>query len=514
MGRLKRFQIDRGQPKREYPRGILVPLRERNLREQERPSDNKASSGISAVKLVAYCWLYLLTGFVAGVHIYSTQTWPYPIIKEIENFIAGDPEEKIALSEKLENDLGLKPNRHIVTSVRIDETVQESRSLHRRESPNFRVYFQKYGKKLKELRGLPLKQHRVNPRMFLSDKAPKGYRIIYGVFDFLRTQHGAILLDPDGNIANVWQTSQEGVPWPHRKDTNVYPHGFGITPDGSIVTAYDHGSSLTKYDYCGNVVWRAKISPHHSISFDDDGNIWTWGDPQGELDGDWLMKVDYETGEVLKALHLLHVMESNPLIDIFGIIQDYNGDWIANAPAVFWHGNDIEPLRRALERHYPQFKAGDLLVSLRQPDLIFVMDPETLKVKWWRQGLVRRPHDPDWNFKGTITIFNNNRNRDYSSIVEIDPKTMNHKVVVDGEKFHFYSSIRGKHQLEQNGGYLITSSNQGRVFEVDPEGSVTFEFHNLYGFTDRNGNLDEKYLVVSEARFLPEDYFKELPVCD
>ena len=134
------------------------------------------------------------------------------------------------------------------------------------------------------------------------------------------------------------------------------------------------------------------------------------------------------------------------------------------------------------------------------------MDPNTLKVKWWRIGQVRRQHDPDWNQRGTITVLNNNMHRGHSSIVEIDPRTYKSRVLVDGEKYHFYTHIQGKHQISPQGSVLITSPQQGRVFEVDANGKVVFEFLNVY---DENNRL----LYVSEAMLLPLNYFKELPKC-
>ncbi len=77
---------------------------------------------------------------------------------------------------------------------------------------------------------------------------------------------------------------------------------------------------------------------------------------------------------------------------------------------------------------------------------------------------------------------------------------------LEGGRYDFYTWNRGKHQRYSGGGFLITSSAQGRVFEVSPDGSVTFDFRNVYG---SNG----KSLVLSEARFLPVDYFHEVPEC-
>ena len=50
---------------------------------------------------------------------------------------------------------------------------------------------------------------------------------------------------------------------------------------------------------------------------------------------------------------------------------------------------------------------------------------------------------------------------------------------------------------------LVTSSQQGRVFEVDEDGEVVFELVNVLG-----ESFDER-LVLSNAIRLPSDYFSE-----
>ena len=446
---------------------------------------------MNIIRTIALCWLVFLAGFLGGLYVYETRVWPYSLLKNIQNFVAGHASENLSLIEKIENDFNFTPTRHI--NVNSAAKTFES-------------------EKHKELEGLSLNPRRKKPKIFLSHNAPDGYRVIIGTFDFDEVLHGVIMLDPEGRVAHVWHISQEGLDWEHPKDTNVFPHGFEIAPDGSVVTAFDEGNSIAKYDYCGNVVWDLEGRFHHSIAFEGDEAIWGW-----EVNN--LLKIDYHTGEVLKKIPLQKVMDANPNIDIFGILQAdtrEGSSWLDNP----WHPNDIDPLPEELEQYYPGFSAGDLLVSLRSPNLIFVMDQETFKVKWWRQGLTRRQHDPDWNDKGTITIFNNNTTRGYCNITELNPVTYEYDVLVYGEPYNFYTMWRGKHQMMPEGGFLITSSDQGRVFETNGEGTITFEFLNTYG--DKKEHLAksksrlfyQEYMAVSEARFLPKDFFKDLPQCE
>ena len=95
-------------------------------------------------------------------------------------------------------------------------------------------------------------------------------------------------------------------------------------------------------------------------TFEGDDAIWTWG----QLNtlyyyGHNLIKLDYNTGEVLKNITMKSVMDANPGIDIFGIRQadtSKGSNWLSDQ----WHGNDIDPLPKDLEQYYP-LQHGDIL---------------------------------------------------------------------------------------------------------------------------------------------------------
>ncbi len=430
-------------------------------------------------------WLALVAFYALGAVSATNQWWPYSQIRAAWRFVAGHPEESTTLWQKILNDAGVLPLRHVVPAA--PKAYPDS------------AY--------QALDGLHLKAERLAPRLHLGEDAPRGYRIILGVFDFQDSLHGAILLDPDGKVQNTWQITQNDLPWAHRSDKTIFPHGFEVTRDGSIIVAYDSGTSLTKYDYCGRKQWQVRGGFHHSVDLFDEETLWAWGNTGSRRPyGRQLMQVSVADGSVLKRFSIYDIMGANPDIDILGIRQVDTASKATWASDPF-HPNDIDPLPKELAGHYPDFRAGDLLVSLRSLNLIFVVDPRSLKVKWWRHGLARRQHDPDWNARGTITIYNNNMHRGYSSIIEVDPRSMERRTLIDGADYDFYTWHRGKHEELPDGTMLITSPEQGRVFEVAPDGTVTFDFHN--SFREERGPLS-----VSEARFLPPDYLQELPECE
>ena len=169
------------------------------------------------------------------------------------------------------------------------------------------------------------------------------------------------------------------------------------------------------------------------------------------------------------------------------------------------HPNDVEELSVAMAPAFPQFNAGDLLISMRNINLVAVIDRTTHAILWAQYGPWRDQHDPDFQPDGTITVLSNNMDRNRSTIIAIDPKTNEWRDIFLGTDLTFNSYIMGRHQHLANGNRLITSSMEGRVLEVTAAGKVVREFNNI---------IDEGYnSIVSAAEFLPEGYLKALPAC-
>ncbi|WP_170608839.1 arylsulfotransferase family protein [Ruegeria arenilitoris] len=422
---------------------------------------------------LAVSWLIFVVGFAWGVAMLQLRIFPYSIYSEIRTFITGGLGEDSSPFDKLANDIGLSPSRW---THEFDHTAT--------------------GFTYRELAVPGLNKRRDQPLIYISDAAPRGYRILFGAFDFDQTFWGAVLIGPDGKLVQTWELSTDELPTSRVPANRKNMYGVNLRPDGSIIfTMQEDGGGIISVDWCGRRKWALEGVYHHTVSPDDNGGFWTFEGNQGDFDH-ILTRIDSESGEVLQRVDMGEVRRQNRHIHIFDLQRQ---------PDV-WdrvHGNDIEALPMNLADKFPMFSPGDLLISYRVPNLVFVVDPDSAKIRWWRIGPWDRQHDPDWNVDGRISVYSNNERGvgDFSTIIAIDPATYETEVLLDGEDYNFFSAFNGMHQRLPAGGLIAVSAHQGRIFEADANGQVVFDFINSYD-ADKKSTLH-----VADAYLLPDGYF-------
>ncbi len=179
------------------------------------------------------------------------------------------------------------------------------------------------------------------------------------------------------------------------------------------------------------------------------------------------------------------------------------------------HLNKIEELTSDVAGDFPIFAAGDLALSIRELNMVMVVDPVDGRVKWWQIGPWLRQHDPEFKAGGTIVVFNNNiyetafgesHSKSHvsiprvSNVVEIDPISRDYQIIYGNRNGQEMLTVwRGKLDLTPNGGLIITEFEGGRVFEIDLGGNVIWEYINRYN--------QEEVAEISEARVYPDSYF-------
>ena len=329
-----------------------------------------------------------------------------------------------------------------------------------------------------------------------------GWRIVIGAFSIDgEVENAAILISPELDISKIWLLTETAIDGRQpRPSYRKFPHGAAYLGDGSLVVAFDSGMSIQRVDHCGDRLWAIRGNFHHVVHADDGrATVWTLYDTD-------IAQLSVETGEILRQFSMDDIIAANPMIDILELRRSMSNRLSTNqrnTPGRWQrsphHLNDVEPLPAAYADQYEGLEAGDLLISARSLNLVFVIDPDSLAVKWWRAGETKRQHDPDWQPDGRITVFNNRMGRDFSTIIAIDPVTFQRTTLFDGSQNDFYSRIRGKHQITPDQHLIVTSSEQGRVFEVDPAGNIVFELINT------KPGSDTLNYAISDLKWLPPD---------
>jgi hypothetical protein len=226
------------------------------------------------------------------------------------------------------------------------------------------------------------------------------------------------------------------------------------------------------------------------------------------------------TGEVKKRISIYDALEyklrKEKLYDIYRWIihpttllkmmerrlkRNFVFEGLPSCPADIFHVNTVEIIEKDIEG---LCKKGDLLVCIRNLDLIGILDPEKEAFVWrWGPGELRMPHHPTLLESGNILIFDNGWEREYSRVVEINPLTKELIWEYRAEPpEEFFSLKRGSNQRLPNGNTLIAESDRGHIFEVTSEGKVVWEF---YGHLDETG--EARRLIYRFERILdPESY--------
>ena len=336
------------------------------------------------------------------------------------------------------------------------------------------------------------------------------------------------LLNMEGDVLHTWPVDFFEI-WPNPKHIiptknipathfNYNTHGMWALPDGSVVVNVA-GKGTVKLSKCGQIQWTVERMTHHSITPTVDGGFWIPGRKDVREVSDDL---------ILPKLSRDQLMASEGRYEDVLLLIDANGqikEEISVLKALFeggferelydvnlftkldpTHLNDIEVVTSALAEKIHGVEAGDLLVSLRQMHMLAILSRETGQIVWHKSGPWIRQHDPDITSEGIIEVYNNGSDKlslnrpPGSSLIAIDASTETWRSIYPIRNGPgFYSEIMGTHQTLPNGNRLITETMAGRLFEIDKQGDIVWEYIKPYDDT-------HAALIESAIRY-DKDYF-------
>ena len=348
----------------------------------------------------------------------------------------------------------------------------------------------------------------------------------------LTSRGEAWLVDMNGARIHAW-TSERGQP-ARGEELPDFFHGWqdvAVDAEGALYAVVSRDRVL-KLDARSRLVWEVPLRAHHDVSLGPDGSVYTISDElrmvedgggQRRLvfDND-LVRID-GNGAIRSRISLLEVLLADPAIaprlraaisrrfadlDARGLLVTLadlaSADFqratrrldeleralggsppaapdreliallrgVPGSPSDALHANAV----RVLDRAVPGLgRAGDLLVSVRELDLVAVVDPVRRRLRWsWGPGVLEAQHDPSVTASGDLLIFDNRPARGASRVVQVALPSGRIVWSRDG----FFSRTRGGVQALPNGNVLIVESEGGRAFEVTRAGEVVWEYYD------------------------------------
>lgn len=300
----------------------------------------------------------------------------------------------------------------------------------------------------------------------------------------------AYLMEMSGNILRVWS---DGVTLWHYAELQKNGDLLGGAEDGDLV----------KMDWDSNTEWRRGIRFHHDFDVSPEGNIYALGRADKIISLNNLFVPVLEeyifvispTGEVLNKIHLFDIFKDyvpraayfkiygwllRPDILLEMFISKIKNDFALQAtvacPSDILHVNNIGIIKKDIEG---VCKEGNFLICARNLNLVGILDIDKKYLVWtWGKGELDMPHNPTLLENGNILIFDNGWNRQYSRVIELDPRAK--KIVWEYKSKppeEFFSLKRGSSQRLPNGNTLIAESDKGRVFEVTSSGEIVWEYY-------------------------------------
>lgn len=343
--------------------------------------------------------------------------------------------------------------------------------------------------------------------------AERGYSLVLSTH-----AQEAVLIDMDGNAIHKWARRFDEI-WekaPHLPDyeeqgreywaDKIYWRRAHLYPNGDILVIFEtpfrtpYGLGIAKLDKDSNVIWKLDKNIHHDIEVAPDGDIY--------LLGQSINKAGYAGLPELPPPFIddavVVLSPDGRQEDEFSIVQAFlNSDYapmlsriVPNLLGDVLHTNTIQYIDEATAAAFDFAKPGDLLISLREIDVLAVLDPVAKKVVWAQTGLWQAQHEPVMMPNGRILVFDNKGNRaskangGVTRIIEFNPATGAIDWRYAGTReTPLQSGIYGSVQRLAGGNTMIVETINGRAFEVTPEGRVAWDYRSPHRKTEDGKDL-------------------------
>jgi len=300
----------------------------------------------------------------------------------------------------------------------------------------------------------------------------------------------AFLMDMAGNIVHTWSLG------PHVENPrSMFCFHAKLLRNGDLALLCS-SNGLYRLDLDSNLAFAFRGPVHHDVAELPDGRLLVLAREaheyrdRSEVVFDNLVSLS-AAGEFERVLwssyaHLAELQQHHGPSFVDGLmprneaIEFWNRVGYAGERFQYHHVNSIETIPSTVNAETDShFRAGDLLLSARHVNNIFIIDQDTGRPVWSWQGAPELDwqHHPVMLSNGNILVFDNGTRRGYSRVLELDPERQVTVWTYETERpTDFFTARGGDAQRLPNGNTLICESEKGHVFEVTRTGEIAWEF--------------------------------------
>jgi hypothetical protein len=267
---------------------------------------------------------------------------------------------------------------------------------------------------------------------------------------------------------------------------------------------------MIKIDRNSRLKWFFQDKTHHDFYVADDGELFVLTKKIRNIPelnsrmfivDDFICRLD-PNGNEIERISLIECFKNSVYASI--PLENYN-----KGMDVF-HTNTLEMITQSFKTKHPAFEIGNFLVSMRNLDIIAVVNIRKKSIEWLSKGTWKTQHEPQLLENGNIILFDNTGFNSFSRILELNP----YENIVEWEYTgnppeNFHSILCGSVQPLPNGNILATETCTGKAFEITKDKKeIVWEYYNPHQ-TGKNNELIAA--LVSVLRLKPNFPIEWLP---
>jgi hypothetical protein len=321
------------------------------------------------------------------------------------------------------------------------------------------------------------------------------------------------LIDMRRNVVHRWSVSFTKI-WPNPTqvdgreigDSEVCIFACHLYPNGDLLVVFHslersaRGYGLAKVDKDSKLLWSYAAQVHHDVRVGEDGTIYTivqrllnapiksqeYVPPPWQVD--YLVMLSPEGKELREPISIFEALRDSRYSALLSPLeaslkpstqQQMNLEFARSSimRQDVLHANSVDVLSRAMSPKFPEFKAGQILLSMRSLHALAVLDPSTSAIVWGARGPWSFQHDAQFLDNGNLLLFDNAGSQRGSRVLEYNPRDYSFPWSYPGvDDAPFITNERGMAQRLPNGNTLIVVSEGNQMIEVTPSKEVVWTY--------------------------------------